>query len=209
MIRPYFDLDVFSPGLARVASAPMSSATWFASHLLLVVAFALLPIGLLAIHVALARTGDEPRLWRATMMGIAGAALVMPMVGVETFAMPQIGRLYLDHGADVTPILAQVYRGPGTVVMIVGLLLLTVGAGGLVGPMKRSGVLPGWAGIVFAVGLGLWLPLLPRPIRVADGLLIGLGGLTLAAAVWRGAVSKAAGPMARTRAAVAAGDGRR
>src|SRR5947207_1544118 len=49
----------------------------------------------------------------------------------------------------------------------------------------QSGVLPGWAGVALAAGLALWLPLLPRAVRIVDGLTIGLGGLWLAWAIWR------------------------
>ena len=35
------------------------------------------------------------------------------------------------------------------------------------------------------VVLALWLPLLPRAVRIVDGLTIGLGGLWLAWAIWR------------------------
>src|SRR5262245_22445470 len=197
LVRPYFDLDVFSPTLAAVASGPISSPPWLAAHLLLTLAFALLPVGLVAVGVALAPAEDGPRALRTTMLAIAGAALTVPMVGVETFAMPQIGGLYIAQGADVTAILARVYRGPGTVVMILGLFLLTLGAAGLVRPMRRNGILPRWAGTAFALGFGFWLPMLPPPIRIADGLLIGLGGLALAAALWRSrAVGTAGAPPA-------------
>jgi hypothetical protein len=86
--------------------------------------------------------------------------------------------------------------------MILGLVLLTIGAGSLVRPMRRSGALPGWAGVLFAVGLGLWLPLLPRPVRIIDGISIGVGGLALASALWRGARATAARPISGSREAV-------
>src|SRR5215831_1667726 len=63
-VRPFFRLDVFSPTLAAVASGPLASTSWVAAHLLLVVAFALLPRGLLAIHAALADNPAEPQALR-------------------------------------------------------------------------------------------------------------------------------------------------
>jgi hypothetical protein len=69
--------------------------------------------------------------------------------------------------------------------MIVGLITLAVGAIDLARAVWRSTSLPRWAGITFAIGLSLWLPLLPRPIRVMDGMLIGLGGVSLAWGIWR------------------------
>src|SRR5262245_38245531 len=53
--------------------------------------------------------------------------------------------------------------------------------------MWRSGVLPGWGGVVLAAGLVLWLPLLPRPVRIVDGLMIGVGGIWMAWGIWRAA----------------------
>jgi uncharacterized membrane protein HdeD (DUF308 family) len=72
-----------------------------------------------------------------------------------------------------------------TVVMIVGLIMLAVGAIDLAVAVWRSRSLPRWAGIALAIGLSLWLPLLPRPIRVLDGMLIGLGGVWLAWGILR------------------------
>ena len=76
-----------------------------------------------------------------------------------------------------------------TVVLLLGLLFLTVGAFNVAFAIRRSGELPVWAGFVFAIGLALWLPLLPKPIRILDGLLIGLGGIPLAWSMWRRAGS--------------------
>jgi len=73
-----------------------------------------------------------------------------------------------------------IYLGGATLVMVLGLLLLAVGAIMLATAIARSRLLPTWAGITFAVGLALWCPLLPPAVRIVDGLLIGVGGIGLA-----------------------------
>jgi hypothetical protein len=185
LVRPFFPLDVFSPTLAEVASAPLASPSWVIAHLLLVVAFALLPVGLLAVYLHLAGGPAGARALRGLVLALAGTGLVVPAVGVETFAMPVLGRLYLEGVTGVSPALAWIYRGPMTLVMLPGLALLAAGAIDLARAVGREGTVPRWAALAFATGLSFWLPLLPRPIRVLDGLLIGLGGLGLAWGLWR------------------------
>ena len=73
-----------------------------------------------------------------------------------------------------------------TLVLLAGLAMLAVGAFGLAGAIRRTGGLPGWAAMVFALGLALWCPIFPRAVRVLDGLLIGIGGAALALGLWRG-----------------------
>ncbi|HEY3067088.1 MAG TPA: hypothetical protein VGL09_14950 [Methylomirabilota bacterium] len=185
IVRPFFPLDVFSPTLADVASGPLASPWWLVAHLMLLAGFALLPVGLLAVHATLVGTAGESRARRGVMLSVIGLGLVQPMVGVETFTMPLVGRLYLDGVSGVAPALAETYRGPGTLVMLLGLLLLAIGAIDCARAIAASRRLPPWGGIALAVGLASWLPLLPRPIRIIDGLLIGFGGLWLAWATWR------------------------
>jgi len=174
------------------AGAPLASPPWVIAPLGLALAFALLPLGLLAVAGALADEPASGRARRGATLGIAGIGLVVPAVGVETFAMPVFGRLYLDGVTGVAPALAQIYRGPMTLVMLVGLLLLTLGAINLARVVWRSALLPRGGGIALAAGLALWLPLLPRPVRIADGFLIGLGGVWLAWGIWRAASCRAA-----------------
>jgi hypothetical protein len=150
-----------------------------------VAAFALLPCALLAIYAALADGPAESRALRGLILGVAGTGFVVHAVGVEVFAMPVIARLYLDGVTGVAPTLRWIYWGPMSLVMIVGLITLAVGAIELARATWQSDVLPGWAGVALAAGLVLWLPLLPRAVRIADGLTIGLGGLWLAWAIWR------------------------
>ena len=128
------------------------------------------------------------------------------MPGVEAFTMPAIGKLHLDGVTGLAPMIPLTYRGPMTIVLILGLVFLGMGAFNFAFAIRRRGQLPVWAGFVFAVGLALWLPLLPKPVRIIDGLLIGLGGIPLAWSMWRNAAQARSFLSAST---VCAGSGRR
>src|SRR5262249_9570042 len=86
---------------------------------------------------------------------------------------------------SVAPLVGTIYLGRAPLVMLLGLLLLAIGAITLATAIAKSHALPKWAGVTFAIGLTFWCPLLPPPVRIVDGLLIGLGGLGLAAALRR------------------------
>lgn len=51
----------------------------------------------------------------------------------------------------------------------------------------RSGVLPRYSGILFAIGFALFLPqfYLPPAARIAHGVLTGIGLAVLARSLWR------------------------
>jgi hypothetical protein len=112
-------------------------------------------------------------------------ALILPTLGVELYALPAIGRLHLDGTGAVAALIGLIYRGAAVLVMLLGLLAVAIGAIMLARAIARSGALPRWAAVTYAVGLAFWCPLLPPPVRIVDGLLIGVGGLGLAWALRR------------------------
>jgi hypothetical protein len=147
--------------------------------------FVLLQPGLLALYAFHAGADPEPRALRGLVWSLPGAALILPAFGVEAFSMPVIATLYLAGASGLAPAIPLTYRGPMTVVLLLGQALLAVGMVYFAAAIRRAGRIPAWAGFVFAIGLALWLPMLPRSVRVVDGLLIGLGGIPLAWALWR------------------------
>jgi hypothetical protein len=186
LVRPFFRLDVFAAEATLTAAGrAITSAPWLIAHLMGMTGFILLLGAIPALYARLAAEGDAPRLFRAVALSIAGIALVLPMFGVETYALPAIGQIYLGGQPGIAPIITLIYRGLGTVVMLLGLLLLAVGALTFANVIWRRATLSRWAALMWAVGLAAWLPLLPRPIRVVDGLLIGIGGVWLARTMWR------------------------
>jgi len=183
LLRPFFPLDVFVPERSIAAAAPaFASTAWLVSHCLAMLGFVLLQGGALALYGFLAGSASERLAFRGLVWSLPGVAFILPALGVETFSMPVIGQLYEPGWNALAPVLALTYRGPMTGVLLVGQGFLAVGAYSFAVAIRRDGRLPALAAFAFATGLALWLPMLPRPIRVADGLLIGIGGLPLA---WR------------------------
>ena len=180
LVRPFFRFDPRVPAetMARAASA-VTSASWLVAHYLALVGFVLLLCVLPVLHARLGAAGVEARSRRAMLLSGIGVALILPTLGVELYVLPAIGQLYLAGQRNVAELLG-LYRGPALLVMLLGLLLLAIGAVIFARAVAKSGALPRWAAVTYAVGLAFWCPLLPPPVRIVDGLLIGIGGLGLA-----------------------------
>jgi len=187
LVRPFFPLDPRSPGeTLAVASPSIASARWVVAHLFAMVAFVLLPFGMLALYAYLRAGLMEPRALRALAWSLAGIALIMPMLGFETFVLPILGTLYLAGTTGIAPVAGLIYLGPAIAVFLLGLLFLAIGVIYFALAIWRDSRL-GWAGVLFAIGLALWFPPFPRAVRIIDGFFIGLGGLWLASSMWRSA----------------------
>src|SRR3989442_1240001 len=59
----------------------VSSTAWFVAHLLAMVAFVLLPVGLLALYGTLARSRVAGRALVALVLSQTGVGLVLPVLG--------------------------------------------------------------------------------------------------------------------------------
>ena len=167
------------------ASRAVASASWLIAHYLALIGFVLLLCVLPALYARLAGAGVESPARRATLLSGVGVALILPTLGVELYALPAIGRAYLDGNHSVAALVGVIYRGAAVLVMLLGLLVLAIGAISFARAAGRSGALPRWAAVTYAVGLAFWCPLLPPPVRIVDGLLIGVGGLGLTWALRR------------------------
>jgi hypothetical protein len=180
-LRPFFFFDPTRPVETLDGAAPaVISARWLIAHYVALIGFVLLLCALPALHARLGTAGVEARSRRATRLSGVGVALILPTLGVELYTLPAIGRLYVAGNASIAPAISLIYIGGATLVMLLGLLLLAIGAIMLATAVARSRALPRWAGVTYAIGLVLWCPLFPPLLRVLDGLLIGVGGIGLA-----------------------------
>jgi hypothetical protein len=170
-VRPYG--DVTPDG----AAAAFASPAWLVAHLAAVAGFVLAGVGLTALR---GRVGGF-----ALGTWVAGTALVLPYYGAEAFALHALA---VGGAPDVAALAEQVRMGPvQATVFGAGLGLLAV-AGVLAAVAAARAALGRWAGVAFALGMTLFLPqFFAEPIvRIAHGVLLGVGCLVLAVALGRG-----------------------
>ena len=164
----------------------MASQAWLVAHLAAIAGFILVALGLLALRFAIGGTGPARA---ALLTGLTGVGLTLPYYGAEVFGGHTIGVRALADGnpALMDAVEAMRFQPAAATMFAAGLLL--VAASGILAAVAvwRSGLRPRSGGIVFAVGFSLFLPqfYLPMPLRLAHGLLVTLGCLWLAAALWR------------------------
>ena len=184
VVRPFYDDLARDPtGAARTISSP----AWVVAHLMLIVALVLLPFGLLSVFANLSSSNSRRLAFSGLVLGIVGGGLYLPVGGVEAFALPAIAHLYLAGQIPTLDAIDAVRSGLRATVFPSGLVFL--GLGGIFTALAvwRSRRVWRWAGIPFGAGLVFFLPLLPQAVRIADGTLIGIGGIWLACALWQDA----------------------
>lgn len=173
------------------AVAAMSSSAWIASHLFAMIGFILVPLGLLALRNAIRHTRAEPLALTAAVTAWIGSGLTLPYYGAETFGLNAIATQAAEgRPLDVVGIAEAIRFGPVAVTTFAaGLLLLAVGTVMAAVATWRSAVLPRYGGIVLALGFVLFLPQFytPPAARIAHGLLVAVGSISLAAVIWKAA----------------------
>ena len=177
-------------GTVAGATASMSSLAWVFAHFFAMLAFILMPLGLLALRAALAATRAEPLALTAAVLAWIGSGLVLPYYGAEDFGLhaiagsaePRAGLLSLVHAVRYQP-LAMTIFGTGLLLLLAAAAIMAAIA------VWRSDVLPRTSAILFATGMALFLPQFfgPAPIRIAHGMLLAAGSIILAAALWASA----------------------
>lgn len=180
-VRPWRDEST-----AAGAHAAMSSGAWVASHLFAMIGFILVPLGLLALWGLVSATRAERVAFVAAVTSWIGAGLTLPYYGAEDFGLhavavkgSQADLLAIVDEFRFDPVAATLFGG-GLLVLAVSGILAAVG-------VWRSATLPRSAGLLFAAGLALFLPqfFTPAPVRIAHGVLLGIGLAWLAVAMWR------------------------
>src|SRR6266851_3908719 len=168
--------------LTNAAEALMSPA-WVVSHLLAAAALVLLPLGALALSLAIEGSGQ--RAMAATVLAFIGSGLLLVVIGGEAFGLPAAAQAYATgESVDLVALVNRVRNPALFATLLLGLVGLAAGGITLAAAIWRSG-LPRAAGVLLAFGLVLWMPLLPQVPRIIDGLVIGVGSCWLAAALWR------------------------
>ncbi len=183
-IRPYSDETSLQ------AAAAFASSAWIVAHVLGMIGFILVALGLLALHRTLRDTPGERLAFLALVTMWIGVGLTLPYYGAEAFGLHVLGQEALrQHSTALVALASDVRYGPAIFLFAPGLLL--IGAGGVLAAAAvwRSRLLPRWSGVPFALAFALYIPQFfgSAPIRVAHGLLVTVGCAWLAVAMWRAA----------------------
>lgn len=181
-VRPWHDENTVGG-----ATASMSSNAWVAAHFFAMVGFILMPLGLLALRRAIASTRAESTAAAGALLAWIGTGLTLPYYGAEDFGLHAIAGPH-GHGTDLLELVKAVRYQP-LAITIFGAGLILLAAGAVVGAVAvwRSGVLAKASGVLFGAGFALYLPQFfgPAAVRIGHGVLVGIGSVVLAVALWR------------------------
>ncbi len=184
----YPALRPFSDEVSLQGAAAFASSNWLLAHILAMVTFTLLPIGLLGLFLSLQETVVNRLGYWALVLAMVGVGLTLPFYGGEAYGLHAIGQEALrQQSADVLDIAAVVRAGTGLSIFLIGLILLAISAILVAIMVGKSGKYSKWSGVPLAVGVSLYIPqfFFAQPIRVAHGILVAIGCLWLAADLWR------------------------
>jgi hypothetical protein len=169
------------------ATAAMSSGAWVASHLFAMLGFILVALGLLALRDTVSSTPAEPVAYAAVVTWWIGAGLTLPYYGAEDFGLNAIARWAAGQQVDLLDLVKSVRFSP-VPVTVFGLGLVGLGVAAILAAVAiwRSGKLPRYSGVLFALGFALFLPQFygPPALRIAHGVLVGIGCAWVAVALW-------------------------
>jgi hypothetical protein len=179
-----------NPRADAEAAAQSASSTGFIVGQFVgnILGLTLLIFGLLALTTYLANTRARGLALTAMIFSIAGIALILSALGVTTYALPMIGRAYLDGQEDAITIADAIFNAPAREIFVIIFLLYSAGFILFGAAIWRSGVLRKGS----AIALGIHAPLFASFIRpqptigtVIGGLLFILGGGMIASGVFR------------------------
>lgn len=202
----YPTLRPFSSEVGLDGARAFGSSAWVAAHTLAILGFILLAIGCLGVYLRLRGASTERRALHALVLTWGGVGLTLPYYGAEVFGLHAVGQRAVAQSSPglVKPLVHGIRWEAGIWFILVGLVLLAVGAILLATAIWRSGSPPRWTGVPLAAGLALYIPQFtgPQAIRIAHGLLMLAGCWWLGSLLVSGAPQRGPGEFAAERAAL-------
>ena len=121
----YPALRPFSSEKGLDGAAAFGSNQWIAAHMLAMVGFTLLALGIVGWYSALQSTEHESGAFRAMVVMLGAIGLTLPFYGGEAYGLHAIGQEALNRGDSSLVEMSTVVRGSaGLMMFLIGLLLL-------------------------------------------------------------------------------------
>jgi hypothetical protein len=157
----------------------LASSAWAISHALGMLGFVCLAAALRV------RAGRTPLRARRSLESVAwlSVVLLLPYYGAEAFGLNAVGRHAVEHGSWGILEIADDFRYSPLPMLTFGAGLVALGVTGdlLALQTAREGRIRGIGAVLTASALVLYLPqfFTPGPVRIAHGLILGVGLVTL------------------------------
>lgn len=165
----------------------ISSPDFLRAQILFLLVFALTSCSAISIYKLLSYTADHrPAFW-AMVLNVIGVGLSMPLLGINTFVLPLIGRLYLEGESSVMSLYGAMQQNPWPFLLHVGPYLLITGMMISSWVIWRNGNLSRNAILIYLAG---WISLvlsnnqLPKSGLLFIGILIAVGGVGFGRSLW-------------------------
>ncbi|HZE04582.1 MAG TPA: hypothetical protein VE127_05115 [Solirubrobacteraceae bacterium] len=179
----------FSSETGIAGAHAFASSSWILAHSLGILGFILLGLGTLGLYVRVQSTTLAGRMLASLSLMWVGIGLTLPYYGAEVFGLHAVGQrtLSLGDAGLLKPLVHSIRWEAGLYFIILGLLLLAVGAVVAAVVVWRSGRLQRWGAVPLAAGLLLYIPQFAaaQPVRIAHGVLMLAGCSWLAWALAR------------------------
>jgi len=199
----FFDFSDAGVAPEEVARASTSLGYFLSQFVGYVVGLTLLTVGVFALTVYLSEIRRERWTLVAMALSILGIGLLLSHYGLSTYALPVLGKAYLD-GVQNAVVLANAILLDGLTrsVLYVAFLLYSAGFILFGFGVWGSGALPKWAGVLLALHAPLLTAPLPDLFSLLGALLLLVGGGWITFAVLRRPPARGAAgesePRART-----------
>ena len=169
----------FSSEVGLDGAQAFASSKWILAHSLGILGFVLLGLGTLGLYLRLEGTPPAKRMLTALVTVWLGVTLTIPYYGAEVFGLHAVGQRVVSQNtpALLEPLTHDIRWEAGIYFILLGLLLLAVGAILVATVVWRSERFNRWSGVPLAAGLVLYIPQFtgPQSVRIAHGLLMLAG----------------------------------
>ncbi|MEO7839044.1 MAG: hypothetical protein ABIU06_06815 [Anaerolineales bacterium] len=171
---------------ADFSNALISNA-YLCAQILFLLAFPLFSTAAISIYKLLSYSRHHRPAFAAMVFSVIGVGLSMPALGINAVVLPLIGKIYLGGEASVLSLYLAMQNFPQLLILKLGSYLLVIGIAIFSWVIWRNESLSTRGAMLYLVGWILFVVSndhLSTAGLFSIGLLIALGGVILARAIW-------------------------
>ena len=164
----------------------LGSTNYLIAQILLLLAFPFFSTAAISIYKLLSYTHDHrPAFW-AMVLSVIGVGLSMPLLGINAIVQPLIARLYLAGELKTLRLYTAMQQMPWSLILHFGNYVFLLGIAIFSWVILRNQNFPKWATVLFLAGWVMFvISAAPSQLYMSlTGLLIFIGGVTLAYSAW-------------------------